>query len=144
MSQITKTKRLGRSNSMYLSSNTEPISYDSSTTETSFTSSQCSELSCSLPVGTLFACLAPVLAEVRNKTDPIYILLASKTITIKQIKIKIQPTSLLPFCLLPFCLLPFRLFSNFTPFPFRLHLICVPAFDVVMVKHAVICIMPKK
>ena len=41
MSQITKTKRLGRSDSIYLSSYTEPIRSDSSSTETSFTSSFC-------------------------------------------------------------------------------------------------------
>ena len=45
-----------------------------------------------------------------------------------------------PFRLLPFCLLLFRLLSNFTSFPFHLQLIFVPAFDVVMVKHARICI----
>ena len=61
-SQITKTKRLGRiySDSIYLCSYTEPISSDLSSTETSFTSSLCGELSCLLPVGTLLACFAPV------------------------------------------------------------------------------------
>ena len=51
------------------------------------------------------------------------------------------PFRLLPFCLLPFRLLPFRLLSNFTSFPFRLQYIFVPAFNVVMVKHAMICII---
>ena len=45
-----------------------------------------------------------------------------------------------PFRLLPFCLLPFCLLSNFTLFPFRLQLIFAPAFDIVMLKHARICI----
>ena len=36
------------------------------------------------------------------------------------------PFRLLPFCLLPFRLLPFHLLSNFTSFPFRLHLCFVP------------------
>ena len=76
-----QTKRLGRSDSMYLSSYTEPISSDSGSTVMSFTSSLCGELSSLLPVGTLLACLVPVLADVQNKTDPIYDLLAvaSKT-----------------------------------------------------------------
>ena len=73
VSQITKTKQFGHSDSIYPSSYTGPISSDSSSTETSFTSSLCGELSCLLPVGTLLTCLAPVLAEVRNKTDPIYV-----------------------------------------------------------------------
>ena len=38
---------------------------------------------------------------------------------------RLLPFRLLPFCLLPFCLLPFRLLSNFTSFPFRLHVIFV-------------------
>ena len=55
--------------------------------------------------------------------------------------LRLLPFRLLPFFLLPFRLLPFRLLSNFTSFPFRLQLIFVPAFDVVMVKHAMICII---
>ena len=50
------------------------------------------------------------------------------------------PFCLLSICLHPFCLLPFHLLSNFTSFPFHLQLTFVPAFDVVMVKHAMICI----
>ena len=49
VSQITKSKRLGRSDSIYLSSYTGPISSDSSSTEMSFTFSLYGELSCLPP-----------------------------------------------------------------------------------------------
>ena len=66
-SQITKIKRLVRGDSIYLSSYTGPISSDSSSTETSFTSSLCGGLSCLLPVGTLLACFGACTSRIAKQ-----------------------------------------------------------------------------